>query len=316
MHSTAMIALARLTQPDFRSRARLSQTAELLTIPYSHYCEMASWSLQLGNKKFVERGYMPGEHVLPLLSLRVAGSQKFLSSSSFVTKAGGKECANQSEKAQESKRSAAVPALCLPDGTVLKDSWEISEYSGLLKVSPEYKDMYDIDLGPATRQFAYAFMLKPSARSEWDSMLTSGGSWLWRIAYWFVGNKLWRIMRALFGVSDSEIQIRNEQKLHDLFDRIHKTRLANVKGYGTSHDSGTTYINGDEITVEDIVLCSLCGPVVLPDLYCEGRFYGPFNAVLSQDSALRCKVDKFRRHPVGQYVLKFYAQHRAINTEK
>ena len=225
-----MIALARLTQPDFRSRAMITQTAELLTIPYSHYCEMASWSLLLGKKSFVERGYMPGEHVLPLLSLRVAGQRKFISNSSFVTKAGGKACTEQNEKAQTSKRSTAVPALCLPDGQVLKDSWEISEYSGLIAVSSEYKNLYDMELGPAARQFAYSFMLKPKMRSQWDELLTTGGSWLWKVVYWFVGDRLWTIMRNLFAVGDDELSKANEIKLHELFDHIHKLRLANVKG--------------------------------------------------------------------------------------
>ena len=73
-----MLSLARLTQPDFVERARRTRVAELLTIPYSHYCEMAVWSMQLSGRPTVERAYMPGQHVLAVLSVRVGGAIKHL----------------------------------------------------------------------------------------------------------------------------------------------------------------------------------------------------------------------------------------------
>jgi len=147
-----MLSFARLTQPDFVERARKSGVAELLTIPYSHYCEMGLWSMQLSGQPVVERAYMPGQHVLAVMSLRVGGAMKFLSSTSFVTKAGGRDCARQGRSTQDRKRATAVPALCLPDGRVLRDSWEIVAHSGLLPISAERRALYDAELGPAARQ--------------------------------------------------------------------------------------------------------------------------------------------------------------------
>ena len=51
--------------------------------------------MQLAGKPVVERAYMPGQHVLAVLSLRVGGAVKHLSSSSFVTKASGAACAGK-----------------------------------------------------------------------------------------------------------------------------------------------------------------------------------------------------------------------------
>ena len=48
-----MLAIARWTQPDYVERARSSGRAQLLTIPYSHYVELARWTMEVQNQ-FVE----------------------------------------------------------------------------------------------------------------------------------------------------------------------------------------------------------------------------------------------------------------------
>jgi len=42
-----MLTVARWTQPDYVERARSSGRAQLLTIPYSHYVELARWTLEV-----------------------------------------------------------------------------------------------------------------------------------------------------------------------------------------------------------------------------------------------------------------------------
>ena len=68
-----LVALARWTQRDLIKLAKAENQPQLLTIPYSHYCELAAWPLDRAAKPYREHGYAPGEHVLPSLALRVAG---------------------------------------------------------------------------------------------------------------------------------------------------------------------------------------------------------------------------------------------------
>ena len=42
----------------------------LVTIPYSHYCEVARWALDLSKTKYKEMNYMPGFHLKVVGKLR------------------------------------------------------------------------------------------------------------------------------------------------------------------------------------------------------------------------------------------------------
>ena len=52
--------VARFTQPNFLEEATKTMIPHMITIPYSHYCDMAVWSMEMTGKPFVEHGYMPG----------------------------------------------------------------------------------------------------------------------------------------------------------------------------------------------------------------------------------------------------------------
>ena len=62
------------------------EKTQLLTIPYSHYCEFGRWSLDANKIPYDHHGYAPGGHVLPTLNLRICGETKYFASSSRVTK--------------------------------------------------------------------------------------------------------------------------------------------------------------------------------------------------------------------------------------
>ena len=81
----ALLALARWTQPNFARMASTRGRAQVLAIPYSHFCELGSWSLDAASIPYDEHAFAPGQNVLPMLSLRVAGPTKFLARTSAVT---------------------------------------------------------------------------------------------------------------------------------------------------------------------------------------------------------------------------------------
>lgn len=299
----AMLSLiARWTQEDFIAKAQKTGKAQLMTIPYSHYVELARWSWLLSNKSFEENWYMPGQHILPMLSLRVCGSKEHLSSTSFVFKAG-RDPAAASDRRAKTARSTAVPALVQPNGDVLTDSWEIANASGLKPLTdPEIRKIYDEQLGPLARQFAYAYVLKPQHRKYWDDLLCHQQGWLWCFLYLFIGFFLHNTMSNIFGLGKDDLLSDCETKLDALFERIAQERLP----------KNTRFINGDTISVEDVALCSLAGPLLAPAKYCGGNFVRTFSAIEASDGPYHDKIERYRNTAVGKYVMQFYEEHREV----
>jgi len=296
-----MIALARWTQTDFSKKARETNRAQLITIPFSHYVEFARWTWELSKKAFDENAYLPGQHVLPVLALRLGGSERYLSSSSFVT-AVGRDANALSRQDASKARSTAVPALVQPSGKVLADSWSIANESGLQPLTDlSVMKMYDEELGPLARQFAYCCLLKPENRKYWDGLLCHNQGWMWRFLYFFIGNALHANMSQTFGVGDSDKIKECENKIDALFERIATQRLLHKKG---------RYINGDDITVEDVALCSLAGPICLPLKYCAGEYNRHFAVMEATDAEYREKIGRYRNTEVGKYVMQFYDEYR------
>jgi len=50
--------------------------------------------------------------------------------------------------------------------------------------------MYDTELGPLARQFAYGFFLQAKNRPYWDGLLCHEQGWLWHALYFFMGGYL------------------------------------------------------------------------------------------------------------------------------
>ena len=94
-------------------------------------------------------------------------------------------------------------------------------------------------------------------------MCTAGRGWFWKIVWACgFGSFLTKKMVEIFQPFDKRRVDECREKLKVVVDKIGRERIANRSG---------KYINGDEISVEDIALCALLGPVVMPDNYCEGK---------------------------------------------
>ena len=247
---------------------------------------------------------MPGQHVLPILSARVGGSKQHLSSTSFVTKAGRDPSSIGGSRAKQS-RSTAVPLLIQPNGEVLTDSWEIANSSGLEPVTePSIMKMYDEELGPLTRQYAYSYLLRAKHRKSWDRLLCFRQGILWLFLYFFIGGFIHSLMSKLFGCGNATLLCDCENKLGELLERISKERLPKK----------SKYINGDKISVEDIALCTLAAPLLLPPKYCGGTYFNIFAEVESSDEEFRERLEYYRNTDVGKYVMHFYEKHRDVKT--
>ena len=310
--------IAKQICPDFRKIASSTKTPQLVIIPYSHFCELACWSLEISGKRYVAHGYAPAQHVLPVLAVRRGESTPALSSSSFVQpvkssqvekgsalkseKAGGKKYSEEKAKAREDRgRSTAVPLLVQSDGTVLTDSWSIARVSGLRDIDEKARLIYDTELGPLTRQLCYNFVLKPSNRNVWDGLCTAGSGWIWRWLWWLgVGSHVTKVMSKIFAVSNAAALAECRAKLASVFDAI-APRVRERKG---------RFLNGDTIGLEDVALASLAAPALLPANYCGGAYAEWFRLLEAQDADMRKELAHWRGTEVGVYVMRLYEEFR------
>ena len=92
-----------------RITPRSIQVPHLVTIPYSHYCELARWALDFSGIEYQEVKYSPGYHAKEVGLLRSKRSDR--SGSSYV----GQEIGMHG-----GRRKYAVPLVCLPDSKLLK----------------------------------------------------------------------------------------------------------------------------------------------------------------------------------------------------
>lgn len=310
-----LVTLARWLAPDFFGLSKRDERPVLITIPYSHFVELGRWALQLKGRDFIEYDYAPMQHILPVLSARVGGREKHLSRSSRIERPQDESDETEplvGDSAHSDKTvgaPTAVPLLVLPNGGVLTDSWQIGAAAGLAPIEDAaLLALYDEQLGPLSRQWAYHHLLKPSNARHWDSLITSGRHWLWRLAYRFVlRGPLRAKLTGAFRTDDADACALCRTRLRALLARLGEARVQRAR----SPDGGfCRYLNGETVTLEDVALAALAAPLVCPPGYCEGRFNFVFDAVEASDSSYRAEVEEWRRTDVGQYALWFYEQHR------
>lgn len=306
-----IITLAKWTSPDFLARAKISQVPQLLSISVSHYCELASWSLKQAGIKFEEYGYAPGQHVLPVLALRVGGPTKHLSSSSRMkspSEASGAQAEAVDEAAQrrqarrdQSARATAVPVMVLPDGNVLSDSWSIAAHSGLAPINPDLQRLLDEEVGPLARQYAYSHILKASNVNIFHALCTRNMGFFWKLMWnVFVGNKIVGSMTAFFRPNDPDAVSKCRS---DLVQEVGKLD-------GIITGKTTPYLGGDSVGIADIAVASLIAPLVSPKGYAGGAFDEIFERLSKQDPAVGKDVEYWSGTVTGKYVLDMYAKHR------
>ena len=298
--------IAYWTQPNFLALANSRGKIQLLTLGFSHYVELARWSLQLKGIKFDEHAYVPGQHILPVLAARVCGEAALLSDSSYVKPVGDRKKADEDPskeaKRANSSRSTAVPLAIIPNSKeALADSWSIAKYSGLAAIDDDFKILLDTKLGPLSRQLAYAYILK---QKSWFSELCSENQpWWWRMLWnLFVGGHVLKLLEKIFRPNDIDAVNKCRSDLKDVVsqcDDILKSR----KG---------KFLAGDSLGVADIALCSLVAPMVMPDGYANGMYFKNFQKLMDMDENLRNEIEYWRKTETGIYTLKIYNDYRSM----
>ena len=203
---TLIVRIAQLTQPNLSTKAQAVGRAQLLTIPYSHFNEVAKFSLKVAGVPFEELAYPPIAHVLPTLATRLPASGE-----RHVPAApnGGKG------------NPTLLPLCAMPDGTMLVDSWAIVDY--VSEVKPELgrlpeslRRLLNEQLGPLSRQALYALILKDTNYSIWTGLIMHKTGWRWRGVWRVLGRRFTERFKTMFKASDPLAVAECRSKLRQL----------------------------------------------------------------------------------------------------
>jgi len=290
-----VVKLARWTQPSFLKLAASSSTPQFLAIPYSHYCEMAAWTLSKSNTSFKSYWYAPGEHVLPTLSVRIGDPNATHLATSSRTQS--------IQKPSSRPNPTSVPLLILPSGKVLADSWDIASHAlpSSASIDPALLDILDNSLAPLSRQFVYIYLLNPAHRSLWNDLIYSVASPAFSLAWrLFAGDVVTNKMTKMFQSTNATANAKCIESLRESFGKVS----------AFIEDNAEPYIGGSSPSIADYAIASLASPAILPAKYCGGEFNELFERLMQESEEAKRLVEEFRKTPAGVHCLKMYELHR------
>lgn len=244
----------------------MSPSTRLVTIPFSHYCEKARWALDRAGVAYAEAPHLP------------------LASAFFAWRAGG---------------GRTVPVLVAP-GQTLSDSTDILHFADAYTPEPRrlfpshdaevarWEAHFDKLLGPATRRWAYGFLLEERAFMR-DMLRRSGPRWEGSAAA--LGFPVLRALMKRGMRIDAAGVARSAERIAQVFAEVEAT-LAD----------GRRYLVGDRFTAADLTFAALAAPAVFPDGY--ARYVCDFAALPAR---FRDAVQPFRARPAGGFVARLYA---------
>lgn len=187
-----------------------------------------SFEFEVSVVLFSDNGVSSFVNVCHATTNRVGGKEKFTTSGSTSTK-----------KYSKGGNPTAVPALVLPDGSVLADSWDIALNcfkDDSLGPDDERRRFLDSELGPDTRQLCYAWLLKPSNATIWNELITSprfGTFWKYLWSYFGLGSRVTKTMSKVFHATDEaatkEVSDRVDQHFAKMSSRL-KQRQGTLNG--------------------------------------------------------------------------------------
>lgn len=315
-----VIKFAKLINPNYFKLAERENKVQVLTIAFSHYCELAVWSLKAGNIPYQEHGFAPGQHFLPVLSVRMGTDQKYLSTSSRVTGVKEKTIQNSPElyaedeerrkkalKKDKAMRSGAVPVAITPDGKVLLDSWAIAKsVPNLAPIDPNLQKLLDEEVGPLARQLTYSHILKTKNLHYFTRLCTENQGFFWNLIFKiYAGQELTKLMRKLFTPSsDPDIKQKSTERLQNVLNQIDQQYLQPAKA------KGHAFLTGDKLSVGDIALASLFAPLITPPQYYGGKYEKIFTEFVQTDEDVRRDKEFWEKTAVGQFTLDLYKKHR------
>lgn len=242
----------------------------LLTIPVSHYCEKARWALDRASVDYIEEGHAPMMHWRATLP----------------------------------HHTRTVPVL-ITRGTTLVSSSDIARWADartiegkhLYPTDPshrreveELEAHFDAKLGPATRRWAYSYLLEDKRRAL--EVLTTGIPLSEARAFTRGFSAIAALMRRGMSVTHAGAQ-RSRERIRAILAEV-SGRLAD----------GRRFLVGERFSAADLAFTALVIPAVAPPQF-------PWLPLFdSMPDAMRAEVDGFRATAAGRFALRIYREER------
>ncbi|WP_248277715.1 glutathione S-transferase family protein [Brasilonema sp. UFV-L1] len=239
----------------------------LITLPISHYCEKVRWALTKLKLPYIEEPHMPPFHLLA------------------TGRVGGK----------------STPVMIIEDGA-LTDSTDILQY--LDKLAPDnaklystdsdsrqqveqLEDLFDEQLGPATRRWAYFHFMNNSKLMK--RIWSNGVPFIERALFPVVFPTVRSIVQQKLNITP-ESSAQAYEQINSIFEQVSEL-LAD----------GRTYLVGNNFSAADLTFAALAAPVVRPPEH-------PMSSASLEElpSKLISEIKKFRETPAGAFALRLY----------
>ena len=289
--------------------------AQLYTIPFSHYCELARWSLQIAKMlasiqarlhrqdatliwglviitvcqnttmhsldcriPFTEYPYLPGLHQFfsPVERIRARASE-----------AG-------------TGKGSGTPLYVSSSGDVFGDSWQVLQLTGLGDVPEDVFQTLNYVIGPHVRSILYSDILRDEMDGTFREIGKDAPVSCWQHFFWGLGGfrrtvagKMWEQM-----VGDAE---RQAKVLAEFEEGICKLEAELAK-------PGSCFRSDGQLTASAIALAALFAPAVLPPEYTGG--FVPEMKLESFSEGHQQRIKAWRARPLGQFTLEMYRKHR------
>ncbi len=248
-----------------------TEPLRLITISISHYCEKARWALDRLEVAYIEESHAPLFH-------RIATRSR-----------GGKN---------------AVPVLVTPAGT-LSDSTDILHYldglaqnnkqlyptePALRQQVEQLEELFDTQLGPATRQWAYSCL--PDDRTLLLKLWRQGAPPVEQALLPIVFPLLRQLLRQRYRISATS-GVAAYKDIQRVFETVNGLL------------AGCPYLVGDCFSAADLTFAALAAPALRPENYGVKALQ---SHELPQD--MLAQVKQLRQTPAGAHAMRLYREER------
>jgi glutathione S-transferase len=240
---------------------------ELITIPFSHFCEKARWGLDRAGLSYSERGYAPVIHRMAVMRHGSMTVPVLVDGRRIV------------------RGSSAILAHCDATGDAPDPLYP--QDPAIRRDVEELVARFDERLGPTTRLWLYAWAVEDRERlMRFTSLGLAPGQ----------QRRLQRMLPAVERVLRTVLHIGP-----DTWERCALATDEELAFVSERLSDGRPFLAGDSFTAADLTFAALAAPVLMPSAYGGGAVPSPTPPPELADDIARWRDTPAGRHGTAMY---------------